>query len=464
MPYIQLTYCQKSAGADYAEWIPGSQDAVSQSIVSIDPGKNDRVILSANPYDESVVGIVATRPGWIIGQEDKDGVQLALSGRVPTKVSLINGEIKRGDPITTSSIPGVGMKATEAGPIVGKAMEPLNTESSLVPCNSPSTGEGSFCGTISVFVNVSWYDPGVTRLSVAGADNSDNKVVKTQMFSSDLFTDNATVSGKLLIRENTTPGWLASQKRKSCSADKNGILHCESDKNWDVNTGEFNAVLEVYGDALFTRLQANSISTGKFYADDIITAKGSLNDLLEKTDSIVKSLGGDDYGDIILLSDKVASLSLTVEELMNLTNNQQPTTNDLAIFDFNILFSSIVSKFSKLFEIVFEQGLVRVARIVADMIETKKLAAEELQLKDSQTGNIYCVTIKNGEFDKAQGECGGSTPTPTPEATPETTPEITPEPTPTPESEVTPSPTSMPEPTPEIIPTPSPELSPETNT
>jgi hypothetical protein len=199
-------------------------------------------------------------------------------------------------------------------------------------------------------------------------------------------------------------------------------------------------------------------------ADDIITAKGSLNDLLEKTDSIVKSLGGDDYGDIILLSDKVASLSLTVEELMNLTNNQQPTTNDLAIFDFNILFSSIVSKFSKLFEIVFEQGLVRVARIVADMIETKKLAAEELQLKDSQTGNIYCVTIKNGEFDKAQGECGGSTPTPTPEATPETTPEITPEPTPTPESEVTPSPTSMPEPTPEIIPTPSPELSPETNT
>ncbi len=157
MPYIQLTYCQKAAGADIAEWIPASEDIGKATIVSADPGNREKVIASRTAYDNSVVGVVATQPGWLLGQEAKGSVQMALAGRVPMRVSLKNGEIRIGDPITTSSIPGVGMKATK--PTVGKAMEAVNETSSLTACTDPSTGRTEQCATALVFVNISWYSP-----------------------------------------------------------------------------------------------------------------------------------------------------------------------------------------------------------------------------------------------------------------------------------------------------------------
>jgi hypothetical protein len=54
---------------------------------------------------------------------------VALSGRVPVKVSLENGEIKKGDYLTSSSTPGVAMKALRPGPVVGKALEGFDSSS-----------------------------------------------------------------------------------------------------------------------------------------------------------------------------------------------------------------------------------------------------------------------------------------------------------------------------------------------
>jgi hypothetical protein len=71
---------------------------------------------------------------------------VALSGRVPVKISAENGPVVPGDLLTSSSIPGIAMKATAKGPIVGKALEPYN---------------GSGVDKIEMFVNVSWYDPGM---------------------------------------------------------------------------------------------------------------------------------------------------------------------------------------------------------------------------------------------------------------------------------------------------------------
>ena len=48
---------------------------------------------------------------------------VALAGRVPVKISLENGDIHRGDYLTSSSIKGYAMKATSGGLIIGRAME-----------------------------------------------------------------------------------------------------------------------------------------------------------------------------------------------------------------------------------------------------------------------------------------------------------------------------------------------------
>ncbi len=56
-------------------------------------------------------------------QPEENKVPLTLSGRVPVKVNLENGPIQIGDPITISSVPGIGTKANTEGKIIGYALE-----------------------------------------------------------------------------------------------------------------------------------------------------------------------------------------------------------------------------------------------------------------------------------------------------------------------------------------------------
>lgn len=113
-------------GADVSE-IYSSNDASIEAgdVVSVDPNLKTGIKKSQTAYDQTVLGIISTNPGLVIGGVSKEGVNakpLALSGRVPVKVSTENGSIKPGDSLTTSSIPGVAMKATHAGPVIGMAL------------------------------------------------------------------------------------------------------------------------------------------------------------------------------------------------------------------------------------------------------------------------------------------------------------------------------------------------------
>jgi hypothetical protein len=58
-------------------------------------------------YDNKAIGIISTKPGLTLGEADGAGkpVIVGLAGRVPVKVSTMNGNILPGDYITTSSIP-----------------------------------------------------------------------------------------------------------------------------------------------------------------------------------------------------------------------------------------------------------------------------------------------------------------------------------------------------------------------
>ncbi len=76
-----------------------------------------------------VIGVVSTKPGLLLGFDDtslragEKGYPIALSGRVPVRLSNENGAIKAGDELMLSSVPGVVMKATSTGHIVGIALE-----------------------------------------------------------------------------------------------------------------------------------------------------------------------------------------------------------------------------------------------------------------------------------------------------------------------------------------------------
>lgn len=75
---------------------------------------------------------------------------VALAGRVPVKVDASFGAISPGDYLTSSPAPGVAMKASGPGPVIGTALE------------DHAGGEG----VIEVFVHRGWY--GGTGSNVAG--------------------------------------------------------------------------------------------------------------------------------------------------------------------------------------------------------------------------------------------------------------------------------------------------------
>ncbi|MCA9384996.1 MAG: hypothetical protein KC582_04885, partial [Candidatus Magasanikbacteria bacterium] len=134
---------------DLAEMYYVSGTASAGDLVKITKNATATVeITDGVEYDNDTIGVVSTKPGFLLGWEGD--VQVALAGRVPTKVSVGNGTITAGDRLTTSPIPGVAMKATRPGQIIGIALEDANVS-----------------GVIEVFIQ-----PGFDMSSAFAADGS----------------------------------------------------------------------------------------------------------------------------------------------------------------------------------------------------------------------------------------------------------------------------------------------------
>lgn len=193
------------SGADVAEVYtingPGEPgDLVSISTAELaqnNPGKT--LFMSVGkPYDTLMTGVISTNPGLVAGIGGAENMidpnfqlpekPVALSGRVPVKVNLENGPIKAGDFLTSSSTPGVAMKATKTGRVLGQAMEDydgsikmslgvlaveeerLNLSAEYLPLNQPQEGVGK----IMVFVNLSWYIPEILEGATLAENCLDN--------------------------------------------------------------------------------------------------------------------------------------------------------------------------------------------------------------------------------------------------------------------------------------------------
>jgi hypothetical protein len=94
-------------------------------------------------YDKKVAGIISgangVKPGLMMGQDNSIASgdhPVALSGRVYVKATNLNGGIKPGDFLTSSSKPGYAMKVKKMkkaeGAIIGKAMTSLDAPDGYV--------------------------------------------------------------------------------------------------------------------------------------------------------------------------------------------------------------------------------------------------------------------------------------------------------------------------------------------
>jgi hypothetical protein len=114
-------------------------------VVSLDPS-TDRIVRSHIPNDVLVVGVISSKPAVLLNVDhdtpNENAFPVALCGRVPCKVVDENGAIRKGDLLTSSSIPGHAMRAQpidiggetfyRPGTIIGKAFEPMESASGVI--------------------------------------------------------------------------------------------------------------------------------------------------------------------------------------------------------------------------------------------------------------------------------------------------------------------------------------------
>lgn len=146
---VVLADCTGTPAADFAEIYPTEKGLILGDIVKTgnklvntydqteDGGKPDwtkvkgqitELAKSDRPYQNEMIGIVSdnysdfSSTGHNIKEEDNP-TSIGLKGRLPVNMSQSSEAIEPGDYITSSSEPGLGMKATQSGYVVGRALE-----------------------------------------------------------------------------------------------------------------------------------------------------------------------------------------------------------------------------------------------------------------------------------------------------------------------------------------------------
>ncbi|MFG0317609.1 MAG: FG-GAP-like repeat-containing protein [Planctomycetota bacterium JB042] len=194
------------AACDLAETFLGDADLPAGTVVRADPSTPEGVVPTTRAYDPAIVGVVSTRPGFLLSGPTADAyeamadleetrsllrsnpedetlarrqsdlelaletwargdVAVALAGRVPVRVV---GPVKAGEPLTSSHVTGHAMAMTEAGPSIGIALE-------------SKAGEGR--GTVVVLAQAGWRHPvrsanEETREDAAASDTRDGGLVE----------------------------------------------------------------------------------------------------------------------------------------------------------------------------------------------------------------------------------------------------------------------------------------------
>jgi photosystem II stability/assembly factor-like uncharacterized protein len=152
------------SGADIAESYLSKLDLEPGTLISPDILNSEAVTISkGSPYDNTVIGVVSTQAGMTLGYSTTPtsdypySLPIALAGRVPVKVSDENGSINVGDPITSSSVPGVAMKAIEEGNVIGTALETFDPTTSGEQCSNNLEYK---CSKILTYISMSYIKPG----------------------------------------------------------------------------------------------------------------------------------------------------------------------------------------------------------------------------------------------------------------------------------------------------------------
>jgi hypothetical protein len=336
---------------DYAEMIRTRTELQPGDIVIADSNK-ETASLTSQPNDPKLIGILSTKPGVLlntlgqdstmvvtsIGSKGKElysanAAPLALAGRVPAKIITHGETINSGDPVTSSTIAGFGMKSTQPGAIIGKAIETydptkltctsVNSVADIVWPEDDGTNiakpcfqlpDGTYLGKTMVYVNISWFDTDIYLNATGDISLSPN--VSSSTYSTIGYADAeaqiASASYLLLDTAQNPVTRIAQFARIAVAKINTGILTAKNiisdtvianlTKSKQIQTTTISPLsdisdtitmdgnVDVQGTLTATDIQSTSVTADSvtareatvttLYADNIISKNGSITDLM----------------------------------------------------------------------------------------------------------------------------------------------------------------------------------------
>ena len=89
--------------------------------------KNGQFTLTKEPFDTEIFGVVVESSSLsLVDTADTKSQLIMQTGEAQVLVLNSNGDIKKGDYLTSSNTAGVGQKADKTGVVIGKALEDYN--------------------------------------------------------------------------------------------------------------------------------------------------------------------------------------------------------------------------------------------------------------------------------------------------------------------------------------------------
>ena len=177
---VALSLLSMSPGIAIAATIAVSytapQPLPTGTIVTIDGKNNGTVIPSDNNANSNIIGVVVDKSA----QTTDTGVssvqiQVASKGVAYVLASNITGAVRKGSPITSSPLEGIGMAANADGRIAGIAQADLNEQSLDVQYKTIKDKKGTdnrvLVGLVPVALDVSYYQ-------IEGSSNSVPKFLR----------------------------------------------------------------------------------------------------------------------------------------------------------------------------------------------------------------------------------------------------------------------------------------------
>gem|GEM_PF-2301679 len=427
---------------DYSEYFYSGQATETGDLMIVDNqtspySDTGKTTKSTQPYQSKILGVVTDmNRGTSFNNPNDDRhekpefANVGLLGHVYTKVCTENGDINPGDPLTSSSISGVAMKATKASQIVGYATENYS--------NSNSTS----IKKIMVYVNPSYYDPDINLTStgqininynisdevLASLGYSDSKneiesatysikdslgntVTKIAQFTeitaakikaglistTNLIANNAIIdqlkANKLNTNELVSPvgniTHLTSQDIQTTTVTTNNLVASDI-QTTQVTTDNLIAENIETQHLVSNNLTSREATVSTLYTDQIISKEGSFTDIMANKISSLR----DELTQIVSNNESESTPSAILAESNNwsiaVATNSATISGNLALTDNLIIGAQLMVKGDSQFGNAFVTGQFTAGEvsIASNYIETSNTA---LFIQPSNTGSVHIM-------------------------------------------------------------------------